>query len=64
MNMIIMATIIRDRMQDAVKQGMTLAQVKAARLVRDYEGRYGAAQGAWSTDAFVEAAYRAAGGAR
>jgi glyoxylase-like metal-dependent hydrolase (beta-lactamase superfamily II) len=59
-----MATIIRDRMQDAVKKGMTLAQVKAARLARDYEGRYGATQGPWTTDGFVEAAYRAAGGAR
>jgi glyoxylase-like metal-dependent hydrolase (beta-lactamase superfamily II) len=57
-----MATIILYRMQDAVKKGMTLAQVKAARLVRDYEGRYGAAQGSWTTDMFVEAAYRAAGG--
>jgi glyoxylase-like metal-dependent hydrolase (beta-lactamase superfamily II) len=53
-----MTTIIRDRLQDAVKKGMTLDQVKAARLVRDYEGRYGAAQGFWTTDAFVEAAYR------
>jgi glyoxylase-like metal-dependent hydrolase (beta-lactamase superfamily II) len=59
-----MATIIRDRVQDAVKKGMTLAQVKAAGLVRDYEGRYGATQGIWSTDAFVEAVYRAAGGTR
>ncbi len=59
-----MATIIRDRMQDAVKKGMTLAQVRAAGLVRDYEGRYGATQGPWTTDAFVEAAYRAAGGTR
>ncbi len=59
-----MATIIRDRMQDAVKKGLTLAQVRAGRLVRDYEGRYGATQGAWPTDAFVEAAYRAAGGTR
>jgi glyoxylase-like metal-dependent hydrolase (beta-lactamase superfamily II) len=53
-----MVTIIRDRIEDAIKQGMTLAQVKAARLVRDYEGRYGATQGGWTTDAFVEAAYR------
>jgi hypothetical protein len=51
-------------MQDAVKKGMTLAQVRAARLVRDYEGRWGAASGAWTTDNFVEAAYRAAGGVR
>ena len=53
-----MTTILRDRIQDAVQKGMTLDQVKAARLVRDYEGRYGARQGLWTTDAFVEAAYR------
>jgi cyclase len=53
-----MVTIIRDRFQDAVKKKMTLEQVKAARLVRDYEPRYGATQGFWTTDAFVEAAYR------
>ena len=53
-----MLTIVRDRLQDAIKKGMTLQQVKAARLARDYEGRYGATQGAWTTDAFIEAAYR------
>jgi cyclase len=53
-----MATILRDRFQDAIKKGMTLEQVKTARLVRDYDGRYGATQGFWTTDAFVEAAYR------
>jgi cyclase len=53
-----MVTIIRDRIQDAIKKGMTLEQVKAARLVRDYEGRYGATQGFWTTGAFLEAAYR------
>jgi glyoxylase-like metal-dependent hydrolase (beta-lactamase superfamily II) len=52
-----MATIVRDRILDAIGKKMTLAQVKAARLVRDYEGRFGAAQGAWTTDAFLEAAY-------
>jgi len=53
-----MMTIIRDRIQNAVAKGMTLEQVKAARLVRDFEGRYGARQGTRTTDAFVEAAYR------
>jgi glyoxylase-like metal-dependent hydrolase (beta-lactamase superfamily II) len=52
-----MVTIIRDRFQDAIKKGMTLEQVKAARLVRDYEGRYGATTGFWTTDRFIEAAY-------
>jgi hypothetical protein len=37
---------------------MTLEQVKAARLVRDYEGRYGATRGAASADAIVDIAYR------
>jgi glyoxylase-like metal-dependent hydrolase (beta-lactamase superfamily II) len=53
-----MVTIIRDRFQDAIKKGMTLEQVKAARLLRDYEGRYGAASGSWTTDGFIEAAYK------
>ena len=57
-----MSTIIRDRYAEAVKKKQTLAQAKAARLVRDYEGRYGAAQGFWTTDAFVEAVYRTIGG--
>jgi glyoxylase-like metal-dependent hydrolase (beta-lactamase superfamily II) len=53
-----MMTIIRDRIQDAVARGLTLEQVKAAGLLRDYEGRYGAITGSWTTDAFLEAAYR------
>jgi cyclase len=53
-----MMTIIRDRVQNAIDKGMTLEQVKAARLVRDYEGRYGAARGLATADAFVETAYR------
>jgi glyoxylase-like metal-dependent hydrolase (beta-lactamase superfamily II) len=47
-----LVTIIRDRVQDMVKKGATLEQVKAARLTRDYDTRYG------SPDAFVEAAYK------
>ena len=52
-----MITIIRDRMVDMIKNGMTLAQVKAARPTRDYDLRYGKTTGAWTTDMFVEAAY-------
>jgi len=51
-----MMTIIRDRIADAIRRGQTLEQVKAARLLRDYEGRYGPAAG--GTTAFIEAAYR------
>jgi len=53
-----MMAILRDRLQDAVKKGMSLAQVKAAGLARDYEGRYGGGQGASTTDTMIEAAYR------
>ncbi len=52
-----MVTIIRDRFRDAMKRGMTLDQVKAARLTLDYDARYGAAKGPWTTDMFVEAVY-------
>jgi cyclase len=52
-----MITIVRDRIQDMMKNGMTLAQVKAARPTRDYDARYGKTTGPWTTDMFVEAAY-------
>jgi cyclase len=53
-----MVTIIRDRIQDMVKKGMTLEQVKAAKPTRDYDPLYGTNAGPWTTDMFVEAAYR------
>jgi len=53
-----MVTIIRDRIRDMVKKGMTLEQVKAARPTLDYDGRYGAKTGFWTTDMFIEAVYR------
>ena len=49
-----MIYIIRDRIQDMVKRGMTLEQVKAARPTLDYDGRYGAESAA----RFIEAAYK------
>jgi glyoxylase-like metal-dependent hydrolase (beta-lactamase superfamily II) len=56
-----MITIIRDRIQDMIRKGMTPEQVKAARPTRDYDARYGKATGAWTTNMFVEAAYRSLG---
>jgi cyclase len=53
-----MLTIIRDRIQDLIKKGMTLEQVQAARPTFEYDGRYGSATGSWTTKMFVEAAYR------
>jgi hypothetical protein len=53
-----LVTIIRDRIRDMIQKGMTLDQVKAARPTRDYDPQYGATAGPWTTDMFVEAAYR------
>jgi cyclase len=53
-----MLFIVRDRIQDMVSKKMTLDQVKAARPTRDYDGRYGADSGPWTTAMFVEAIYR------
>ena len=53
-----MVTIVRDRVQAMIAKGMTLDQVKAARPTRDYDSRYGATTGAWTTDKFIEAVYR------
>src|SRR5213075_58901 len=53
-----MVTIIRDRVQDMIKKGMTLEQVKAAKPTRDYDPLYGSTTGFWTTDMFVEAVYK------
>jgi len=52
-----MLTMIRDRVQDLSRQGMTLEQVKAAKPTMDFDGRYGATTGPWTTDMFVGAVY-------
>ena len=53
-----MLVMIRDRVQDLKTKGQTLAQVKAARPTLDFDGRYGATAGPWTTDMFVDAVYR------
>jgi cyclase len=53
-----MVTIIRDRILAAIKKGMTLEQVKAAGLTKDYDNRYSAKTGLGSADNFVEAIYK------
>ena len=53
-----MMVMIRDRVADSIKSGMTLQQVKAARPTMDFDGRYGANTGSWTTDMFIEAVYR------
>ena len=51
-----MTIIIRDRVQDMIKKGMTLEQVKAARPTRDYDPLYGSVPG--TSEMFVEAVYK------
>jgi glyoxylase-like metal-dependent hydrolase (beta-lactamase superfamily II) len=53
-----MLTIVRDRIQDLIAKGKSLAEVKAAGPTRDYDGRYGTTAGAWTTDRFIETIYR------
>jgi glyoxylase-like metal-dependent hydrolase (beta-lactamase superfamily II) len=52
-----MTTIIRDRVQDMIKKGMTLAQVKAAKPTEDWDPRFGK-NPSWTPDMFVEAVYK------
>ncbi len=52
-----MLSIIADRIQAAITSGATLDQVKAARLTADYDTRFGASSGSWTTEMFVEAVY-------
>ncbi|HVZ23266.1 MAG TPA: hypothetical protein VG871_19470 [Vicinamibacterales bacterium] len=52
-----MTTIIRDRIQDLIKKGRTLDQVKAARPTEDWDGRFGR-DASWTPDMFVEAIYK------
>jgi hypothetical protein len=53
-----MVTIIRDRIEDMRKKGMTLEQVKAAKPTQDHDPRYGASTGPWTTGMFIEAVYK------
>jgi len=50
-------TIVRDRVQDLLDQGRTLAQVQAANPTLGYRSQYGADSGAWTTEMFVAAVY-------
>jgi len=52
-----MVTIMRDRVREMSKRGMTLEQIKAARPTRDYDGRYGK-NPQWTPAMFVEAIYK------
>jgi glyoxylase-like metal-dependent hydrolase (beta-lactamase superfamily II) len=50
-------TVVRDRVQDLLGEGKTLAQVKAANPTLGYRSQYGTDTGPWTTDMFVETIY-------
>jgi cyclase len=52
-----MMSIIRDRVRAAAKQGMNLDQIKAAKLTRDYDGRFGRNL-SYTPDMLIEAVYK------
>jgi len=53
-----MTTIIRDRIADGIKKGLSLEQVKAAQPTLDYDGVYSKPGGFWTADQFIEAVYK------
>ena len=50
-------TVVRDRVQDLLNEGKTLAQVKAANPTLGYRSQYGTDTGPWTTDMLVETIY-------
>jgi glyoxylase-like metal-dependent hydrolase (beta-lactamase superfamily II) len=53
-----MVLVVHDRLKSMIDSGLTLEEVKAAMPTFDYDPVYGATTGFWTTDKFVEAAYR------
>ena len=50
-----MVTIVRDRVTDLIQKGKSLPEVQAARVTRDYDGRY--SRPSWTGEMFVESIY-------
>lgn len=53
-----MVTIIRDRVQQAINKGNNLRELRAGNPVIDYSGVFGAPGSDWTSDDFIEAAFR------
>jgi cyclase len=51
-------TIVHDRVQDLIKEGKNLEQVKAANPTLGYRSQYGTDRGEWTTDMFVETMFK------
>ena len=52
-----MMVIIRDRVQAMINKGASLQEVQSARVSADYDPRFGANSGPWTTAMFIEAVY-------
>jgi hypothetical protein len=50
-----MVAIVRDRVQDMLDRGLGRAAIQAARPTFDWDARYGAESGEWTTAMFVDA---------
>ncbi|MBM3819826.1 MAG: MBL fold metallo-hydrolase [Acidimicrobiia bacterium] len=53
-----MVVVIRDRIADGVKKGLTLEQIRKTEPTKGFRGQYGPATGRWTNDMFVTAVYR------
>jgi cyclase len=53
-----MVTIVRDRVQAAIKDGKTLAQIRDSHLTRDWDARYDTKTPYGGASQFVEAVYK------
>jgi glyoxylase-like metal-dependent hydrolase (beta-lactamase superfamily II) len=53
-----MVVIIRDRIRDMIRKGMTLEQVKAARPTRDYDSQYVSVNSFVTADGFTQAIFQ------
>jgi cyclase len=52
-----MVTIIRDRVAAWIDRGHSLTEIKAMQPSFEYDSRYGATSGPWTTDMFLDAVY-------
>ena len=53
-----MVTIVRDRIREYVKRGLTLEQVREKKPTLDFDPRYGTPNGFWTPAQFVDVVYK------
>src|ERR1700691_1305305 len=53
-----MVTIVRDRVRNGIKKGLSLEQIKSAGFTKDYDARWSAKDGPGTADNFVTSIYR------